>query len=90
MVEFASGVKGIALNLENENVGIVVFGSDTAIKGLIKLCGADSSSYSIHVTSDGSSHDRATNDIGDPSFPLRRRRRPCAPTEEVSCGDNRS
>ena len=28
MVEFASGVKGIALNLENENVGIVVFGSD--------------------------------------------------------------
>ncbi len=29
MVEFASGVKGIALNLENENVRIVVFGSDT-------------------------------------------------------------
>nr|GEY55299.1 ATPase alpha subunit, mitochondrial [Tanacetum cinerariifolium] len=26
MVEFVSGVKGIALNLENENVGIVVFG----------------------------------------------------------------
>jgi hypothetical protein len=25
MVEFASGVKGIALNLENENVGILVF-----------------------------------------------------------------
>jgi F-type H+-transporting ATPase subunit alpha len=32
MVEFASGVKGMALNLENENVGIVIFGSDTAIK----------------------------------------------------------
>nr|YP_003412100.1 ATP synthase F1 subunit alpha [Phaeoceros laevis]ACT75308.1 ATP synthase F1 subunit alpha [Phaeoceros laevis] len=32
MVEFASGVKGMALNLEKENVGIVVFGSDTAIK----------------------------------------------------------
>nr|GEU30343.1 hypothetical protein [Tanacetum cinerariifolium] len=32
MVEFSSGVKGIALNLENGNVGIVVFGSDTAIK----------------------------------------------------------
>nr|QPK67001.1 ATP synthase subunit 1 [Pelargonium australe] len=32
MVEFASGVKGIALNLENENVGIVAFGSDTEIK----------------------------------------------------------
>nr|YP_008816052.1 ATP synthase F1 subunit alpha [Entransia fimbriata]AGZ90280.1 ATP synthase F1 subunit alpha [Entransia fimbriata] len=32
MVEFSSGVKGMALNLENENVGIVVFGSDTGIK----------------------------------------------------------
>jgi len=32
MVEFASNVKGMALNLENENVGIVIFGSDTAIK----------------------------------------------------------
>ena len=32
MVEFANGVKGMALNLENENVGIVVFGSDIAIK----------------------------------------------------------
>lgn len=32
MVEFSNGVKGMALNLENENVGIVVFGSDTAIK----------------------------------------------------------
>lgn len=31
MVEFASGVKGMALNLENENVGVVLFGSDTAI-----------------------------------------------------------
>ena len=42
MVEFASGVKGIALNLENENVGIVVFGSDTAIKegSLIKRTGS--------------------------------------------------
>ncbi|CAA7388867.1 unnamed protein product [Spirodela intermedia] len=32
MVEFAGGVKGITLNLENENVHIVVFGSDIAIK----------------------------------------------------------
>jgi F-type H+-transporting ATPase subunit alpha len=30
-------VKGIALNLENENVGIVVFGSDTAIKEAASL-----------------------------------------------------
>ncbi|KAF7824738.1 ATP synthase subunit alpha, mitochondrial [Senna tora] len=42
MVEFASGVKGIAFNLENENVGIVVFGSDTAIKegDLVKRTGS--------------------------------------------------
>ncbi|XVF82766.1 hypothetical protein PTKIN_Ptkin16aG0075700 [Pterospermum kingtungense] len=42
MVEFASSVKGIALNLENENVGIVVFGSDTAIKegDLVKRTGS--------------------------------------------------
>ncbi|KAI4993928.1 hypothetical protein ZWY2020_008241 [Hordeum vulgare] len=42
MVEFASGVKGIALNLENENVGIIVFGSDTAIKegDLVKRTGS--------------------------------------------------
>nr|QXE44265.1 ATP synthase subunit 1 [Sciadopitys verticillata]BDC46300.1 ATPase subunit 1 [Sciadopitys verticillata] len=42
MVEFASGVKGIALNPENENVGIVVFGSDTAIKegDLVKRTGS--------------------------------------------------
>ncbi|KAK7323641.1 hypothetical protein VNO77_27124 [Canavalia gladiata] len=42
MVEFASGVKGVALNLENENVGIIVFGSDTAIKegDLVKRTGS--------------------------------------------------
>ncbi|KAK2350254.1 V-type proton ATPase subunit B [Trifolium repens] len=42
LVEFASGVKGIALNLENENVGIVVFGSDTSIKegDLVKRTGS--------------------------------------------------
>ena len=31
MVEFSSGVKGMALNLESDNVGVVLFGSDTAI-----------------------------------------------------------
>uniref|UniRef100_UPI0031F4506F ATPase subunit 1 n=1 Tax=Zygnema cf. cylindricum TaxID=3142258 RepID=UPI0031F4506F len=42
MVEFANGVKGMALNLENENVGIVIFGSDTAIKegDIVKRTGA--------------------------------------------------
>lgn len=32
MVEFASGVQGMALNLEADNVGIVVFGNDRLIK----------------------------------------------------------
>ena len=32
MVEFANGVKGMALNLEEDNVGVVLFGSDEGIK----------------------------------------------------------
>jgi F-type H+-transporting ATPase subunit alpha len=32
MVEFPGGIKGMALNLEADNVGIVIFGSDSAIK----------------------------------------------------------
>ena len=32
MVEFSSGVKGMALNLEADNVGIVIFGDDRSIK----------------------------------------------------------
>jgi proton translocating ATP synthase F1 alpha subunit len=32
MVEFPGQIKGMALNLENDNVGIVIFGSDTNIK----------------------------------------------------------
>jgi proton translocating ATP synthase F1 alpha subunit len=31
MVEFSSGVKGMALNLENDNVGVVLFGSDIGV-----------------------------------------------------------
>ena len=31
MVEFASGLRGMALNLENDNVGVVLFGSDSAL-----------------------------------------------------------
>lgn len=32
MVEFASGVKGMALNLETDNVGIVILGNDRDIQ----------------------------------------------------------
>ncbi len=32
MVQFESGVKGMALNLESDNVGVVIFGDDRGIK----------------------------------------------------------
>lgn len=31
MLDFASGVKGMALNLEADNVGVVIFGSDSSV-----------------------------------------------------------
>ena len=43
MVEFPGKIKGMALNLEEDNVGIVIFGNDREIKegdvvkGLVKL-----------------------------------------------------
>ncbi|KRY49394.1 ATP synthase subunit alpha, mitochondrial, partial [Trichinella britovi] len=42
MVEFSSGLKGMALNLESDNVGVVVFGNDKLIKegDLVKRTGA--------------------------------------------------
>ena len=32
MVEFEGGIRGMALNLESDNVGVVIFGDDRAIK----------------------------------------------------------
>ena len=32
MVEFPGGIRGMALNLESDNVGVVIFGSDRDIK----------------------------------------------------------
>src|SRR5438876_7774028 len=32
MVEFANGMKGMALNLEADNVGVVIFGEDTGVR----------------------------------------------------------
>ena len=42
MVEFANGTRGMALNLEVDNVGIVIFGSDREIKegDVVKRTGA--------------------------------------------------
>jgi len=42
MVEFDSGIKGMALNLEPDNVGVVIFGNDKVIKegDIVKRTGA--------------------------------------------------
>src|SRR5210317_768799 len=32
MVEFPGGIQGMALNLESDNVGVVIFGNDSTIK----------------------------------------------------------
>src|SRR5712691_7623253 len=42
MVEFANGMKGMALNLETDNVGVVVFGDDSGIRegDIVKRTGA--------------------------------------------------
>ncbi|WP_174801506.1 F0F1 ATP synthase subunit alpha [Martelella limonii] len=42
MVEFSAGVRGMALNLESDNVGVVIFGSDREIKegDVVKRTGA--------------------------------------------------
>ena len=32
MVEFSAGLKGMALNLESDNVGVVIFGNDSSIR----------------------------------------------------------
>mmetsp|Transcript_4820 Transcript_4820/g.7500 ORF Transcript_4820/g.7500 Transcript_4820/m.7500 type:complete len:562 (+) Transcript_4820:65-1750(+) len=42
MVEFSAGIKGMALNLEHDNVGVVIFGNDRVIKegDIVKRTGA--------------------------------------------------
>ncbi|HTI87292.1 MAG TPA: F0F1 ATP synthase subunit alpha [Alphaproteobacteria bacterium] len=42
MVEFPGGIKGMALNLETDNVGVVIFGDDRSIRegDLVKRTGA--------------------------------------------------
>ena len=43
MVEFSDGSKGMALNLESDNVGVVIFGDDRAVKegDTVKRTGAN-------------------------------------------------
>jgi len=42
MIEFSAGIKGMALNLETDNVGVVIFGDDRSIKegDVVKRTGA--------------------------------------------------
>jgi len=37
MVEFPGGIAGMALNLERDNVGVVIFGSDKTIKEYLEV-----------------------------------------------------
>ena len=80
MVEFESGVRGMALNLEIDNVGIVIFGSDREIKGR-----PDGQAYRRHRGRPGrqgparsrrrcarQSHRRQGADRGDRASPGRR------------------
>ena len=61
MVEFDNGTKGMALNLEADNVGVVIFGSDSEISE-----GSNGQAYR---------HDRRRSDRQGPSRPRRRRTR---------------
>ena len=58
MVEFPGGTMGMALNLEIDNVGVVIFGSDRDIKegdlvnfceDFLKLCSASKNELTVHI-----------------------------------------
>ena len=59
MVEFETGVRGMALNLESDNVGVVIFGSDRDIKDRRRLAARD-----VAAAAQGRGHpaDRAGDD----------------------------
>ncbi|HVJ53942.1 MAG TPA: F0F1 ATP synthase subunit alpha [Aliidongia sp.] len=63
MVEFPNGVRGMALNLETDNVGIVIFGDDTGIKegDTVKRTGAI-----VEVPVGKSLLGRVVNGLGEP------------------------
>lgn len=63
MVEFQSGVRGMALNLENDNVGIVIFGDDRKISEghIVKRTGKI-----VEVPVGPSLLGRVLNGLGDP------------------------
>jgi len=52
MVEFSSGLKGMALNLETDNVGVVIFGDDVLV-GLFEVFGQDDVPVCAHCKHSG-------------------------------------
>ena len=66
LVDFpASGVKGMALNLETDNVGVVIFGSDAEIKegDVVKRTGTIVATSSVRVSQVAISHGALTVSI---------------------------
>ena len=63
MVEFPNGIRGMALNLEHDNVGIVIFGSDRDIKegDTVKRTGAI-----VDVPAGKGLLGRVVDSLGDP------------------------
>ena len=53
LVEFPNGVKGMALNLETDNVGVVIFGDDSGISegATVKRTGSSSTCRSAGACS---------------------------------------
>ena len=75
MVEFENGVRGMALNLETDNVGIVIFGNDREIKEgqTVKRTGSI-----VDVPVGKGCQARRPRGRADPCRPARRRWRGCA------------
>ena len=81
MVEFPGGIKGMALNLETDNVGCVIFGNDSTIKegDTVKRTGAivevpvGKAPAGPRGRSAGQSHRRQGRDQGRRRTPPRRR-----------------
>jgi len=63
MVEFPTGERGLALNLESDNVGVVVFGDDSGISegDIVKRTGAI-----VDAQVGGGLHGRVVDALGEP------------------------
>ena len=78
MVEFPNGMKGMALNLETDNVGVVIFGEDSGIRegDTVKPAPAPSSTCRSAAVSMGRVVDGLGNPIDEEGAADRRRPHP--------------